>query len=212
MLEKLLPSIFQKKTRSNLNQENQQQRSLSKDSKEGVSLESDFDLISESQKLYIAPKFAIEITLVIRKFIVAVSVAFGVLLILNFTVSFMIQYQKGWQNRLVEKVDSYSEIEERAKSISDKTVAYKRFLNDRVVMYDKTAYAIDNIGTEITLTTLQVSPETFSLSVSSKNAVEITNLIIRYLDKGLVSEIVLESAAFDRSKSEYKVMLRGTFK
>lgn len=212
MLEKLLPSIFQKKIRSNLDQENQQQRSLSKDIKEDVSLDSNFDLISKSQKLYVAPKFAIELTLIIRKFIVAVSVAFGVLLILNFTVSFMIQYQKGWQNRLVEEIETYSDVEEKAKKISDKTVTYKKFLSSRVLISDKVDYVIDNIGPEIELNNFDLSQEGFSISITGKDAIDFTNLIVRYLESGLVAEIIINSASLDKSENIYKVMLRGNFK
>ena len=211
MLEKLLPSIFKKKIRSNLNQENQQ-RNLSNDKKEGVSLDSNFNLISKSQKLYIAPKFASEFILIIRKFIVGISVIFGVLLILNFTLSFIIQYQKGWQSKLVEEIETYSDIEEKAKRISDKTVMYKKFLSSRFLISDKVDYVIDNIGSEIELSNLDISQQGFSISISGKDAIDFTNLIVRYLEDGLVSEIVINSASLDKSDNVYKVMLRGNFK
>ncbi|HPD73905.1 MAG TPA: hypothetical protein P5014_02415, partial [Patescibacteria group bacterium] len=211
MLEKLLPSIFKKKIRSNLNQENQQ-RNLSNDNKESVSLDSNFNLISKSQKLYIAPKFASEFILIIRKFIVGISVIFGVLLILNFTLSFMIQYQKGWQSKLVEEIQTYSDIEEKAKRISDKTVMYKKFLSSRFLISDKVDYVIDNIGSEIELSNLDISQQGFSISISGKDAIDFTNLIVRYLEDGLVSEIVINSASLDKSENIYKVMLRGNFK
>lgn len=212
MLEKLLPSIFQKKTRSNLNQENQQQKNLSNDNKGGVSLESDFDLISKSQKLYITPKFASEFILIIRKFIVAVSVAFGVMLILNFTVSFMLQYQKGWQSRLVAEIETYSDIEERAKKISDKTVAYKNFLSNRFLISDKVGFVMDNLGSEIELSSFDVNQQGFSISISGKDAIDFTNLIVRYLESDMVAEIIINSASLDKSENIYKVMLRGNFK
>ena len=211
MLEKLLPSIFKKKIRSNLNQENQQ-RNLSNDKKEGVSLDSNFNLISKSQKLYITPKFASEFILIIRKFIVGISVLFGVLLILNFTLSFMIQYQKGWQSKLVEEIESYSDIEEKAKRISDKTITYKKFLSSRFLISDKVDYVLDNIGPEIELSNLDINQQGFSISISGKDAIDFTNLIVRYLEDGLVSEIVINSASLDKSDNVYKVMLRGNFK
>lgn len=212
MLEKLLPSILKKKIRSNLNQENQQQRNLSNDNKESVSLDSNFDLISKSQKLYITPKFASEFILIIRKFIVGISVLFGVLLILNFTLSFMIQYQKGWQSKLVEEIESYSDIEEKAKRISDKTITYKKFLSSRFLISDKVDYVLDNIGPEIELSNLDINQQGFSISISGKDAIDFTNLIVRYLEDGLVSEIVINSASLDKSENIYKVMLRGNFK
>jgi len=212
MLEKLLPSLFQKKTRPNPNQENQQQKNLSKESKEEVSLESDFDLISKSQKLYIAPKSASKFIVLIRKFIVGISVAFGVLLILNFTVSFMIQYQKEWQGRLVEEIETYSDVEEKAKRISDKTVAYKKFLSNRLLISDKVDYVMDNLGSEIELNSIDINQQGFSMSITGKDAIDFTNLIVRYLEGGLVSEIIINSASLDKSEDTYKVMLSGNFK
>jgi len=213
MLEKLLPSIFKKKKRSNPNQESQLQRNPNNSNKEeGVSLDSNFDLISKSQKLYIVPKFANDFIVIIRKFIVAVSVAFGVLLILNFTVYFMIQYQKGWQSKLVEEIETYSDIEEKARKISDKTVTYKKFLSNRSLISDKVDYIVDNIGSEIDFTNFDLNQQGFSISVSGRDAIDFTNLIVRYLEGGMVSEIIINSASLDKSENIYKVLLRGNFK
>ena len=212
MLEKLLPSIFKKKIRSNLNQENQQPRNLSDSNKEGASLDSGFNLISKSQRLYIAPKFASEFILIIRKLIIGVSVIFGVLLILNFTLSYMIKYQKGWQDRLVGEIETYADIEERAKKISDKTFIYKKSLSSRLLISGKVDHVLDNIGSEIELSSLDINQQGFSIVVSGKDAIDFTNLIVRYLESDLVTEIIINSASLDKSENIYKVMLRGNFK
>ncbi len=124
----------------------------------------------------------------------------------------MIQYQKGWQSKLVEEIQTYSDIEEKAKRISDKTVMYKKFLSSRFLISDKVDYVIDNIGSEIELSNLDISQQGFSISISGKDAIDFTNLIVRYLEDGLVSEIVINSASLDKSENIYKVMLRGNFK
>ncbi len=124
----------------------------------------------------------------------------------------MIQYQKGWQSKLVEEIETYSDIEEKAKRISDKTVTYKKFLSSRFLISDKVDYVIDNIGSEIELSNLDISQQGFSISISGKDAIDFTNLIVRYLEDGLVSEIVINSASLDKSDNVYKVMLRGNFK
>ena len=124
----------------------------------------------------------------------------------------MIQYQKGWQSKLVEEIETYSDIEEKAKRISDKTVTYKKFLSSRFLISDKVDYVIDNIGSEIELSNLDISQQGFSISISGKDAIDFTNLIVRYLEDGLVSEIVINSASLDKSENIYKVMLRGNFK
>jgi len=124
----------------------------------------------------------------------------------------MIQYQKGWQSKLVEEIETYSDIEEKAKRISDKTITYKKFLSSRFLISDKVDYVIDNIGSEIELSNLDISQQGFSISISGKDAIDFTNLIVRYLEDGLVSEIVINSASLDKSDNVYKVMLRGNFK
>ena len=124
----------------------------------------------------------------------------------------MIQYQKGWQSKLVEEIQTYSDIEEKAKRISDKTVMYKKFLSSRFLISDKVDYVIDNIGSEIELSNLDISQQGFSISISGKDAIDFTNLIVRYLEDGLVSEILINSASLDKSENIYKVMLRGNFK
>ncbi len=124
----------------------------------------------------------------------------------------MIQYQKGWQSKLVEEIESYSDIEEKAKRISDKTITYKKFLSSRFLISDKVDYVLDNIGPEIELSNLDINQQGFSISISGKDAIDFTNLIVRYLEDGLVSEIVINSASLDKSENIYKVMLRGNFK
>ena len=124
----------------------------------------------------------------------------------------MIQYQKGWQSKLVEEIETYSDIEEKAKRISDKTVTYKKFLSSRFLISDKVDYVLDNIGPEIELSNLDINQQGFSISISGKDAIDFTNLIVRYLEDGLVSEIVINSASLDKSENIYKVMLRGNFK
>jgi len=124
----------------------------------------------------------------------------------------MIQYQKGWQSKLVEEIESYSDIEEKAKRISDKTITYKKFLSSRFLISDKVDYVLDNIGPEIELSNLDINQQGFSISISGKDAIDFTNLIVRYLEDGLVSEIVINSASLDKSENIYQVMLRGNFK
>jgi hypothetical protein len=124
----------------------------------------------------------------------------------------MVDYQKRWQDRLVGEIDTYADVEERAKHISDKTLAYKKFLNNRVLMSDKIDFVFDNLRSGIELSNLQVNPSSFSISVAGGSALDFTNLILRYLEGDTVAEIIIESASLDKNESQYKVMLRGNFK
>ncbi len=124
----------------------------------------------------------------------------------------MIQYQKEWQGRLVEEIETYSDVEEKAKRISDKTVAYKKFLSNRLLISDKVDYVMDNLGSEIELNSIDINQQGFSMSITGKDAIDFTNLIVRYLEGDLVSEIIINSASLDKSEDTYKVTLSGNFK
>lgn len=124
----------------------------------------------------------------------------------------MIKYQKGWQDRLVGEIETYADIEERAKKISDKTFIYKKSLSSRLLISGKVDHVLDNIGSEIELSSLDINQQGFSIVVSGKDAIDFTNLIVRYLESDLVTEIIINSASLDKSENIYKVMLRGNFK
>jgi hypothetical protein len=50
------------------------------------------------------------------------------------------------------------------------------------------------------------------MSITGKDAIDFTNLIVRYLEGDLVSEIIINSASLDKSEDTYKVTLSGNFK
>ncbi len=71
---------------------------------------------------------------------------------------------------------------------------------------------MDNLGSEIELNSIDHNQQGFSMSITGKDAIDFTNLIVRYLEGGLVSEIIINSASLDKSEDTYKVMLSGNFK
>lgn len=231
MLEKFLPSFQKKKndrkqklqnqknpqnpqkSQEQLNLQNPRspQREKKKNEKE-ENLTPGFNLISQFQDFYVVPKYAEKLISLIRKFIVIVSVVFGILLIFNFVISYVIQFQKDWQEELVREIDSYAGVEEKAKRISDKTFLYKKFSNDRKLLSEKLNYVLDNIGPDVILEDVQMDHLGFALSLSGKSALDFTNLIVRYLEGNMLSEIVIVSANFDKSENDFNVRIDGVFK
>ena len=231
MLEKFLPSFQKKKndrkqklqnqknpqnpqkSQEQLNLQNPRspQREKKKNEKE-ENLTPGFNLISQFQDFYVVPKYAEKLISLIRKFIVIVSVVFGILLIFNFVISYVIQFQKNWQEELVQEIDSYAGVEEKAKRISDKTFLYKKFSNDRKLLSEKLNYVLDNIGPDVILEDVQMDHLGFALSLSGKSALDFTNLIVRYLEGDMLSEIVIVSANFDKSENDFNVKIDGVFK
>ncbi|HOD01356.1 MAG TPA: hypothetical protein PKH50_01405 [bacterium] len=188
------------------------QENPEKGNSEENNLEPGFNLISQFQNIHIVPEYASKLISLLRKFIIIVSVGFGVLLILNIVVSYVIGFQKNWQNELLPEIDSYAGVEEKARRISDKTVAYKKFFNERKLLSEKLSYTLDNIGNDVELKDMQLDQSGFELSLSGSSALSFTDLIIRYLDKDMLSEIVILSANFDKSKNDFNVRIRGVFK
>ena len=231
MLEKFLPSFQKKKndrkqklqnqknpqspqkSQEQLNPQNPRspQQEKKKNEKE-EKLAPGFNLISQFQDFYIVPKYVEKLISLIRKFIVIVSVVFGILLIFNFVISYVIQFQKDWQEELVREIDSYAGVEEKAKRISDKTFLYKKFSNDRKLLSEKLNYVLDNIGPDVILEDVQMDHLGFALSLSGKSALDFTNLIVRYLEGNMLSEIVIVSANFDKSENDFNVKIDGVFK
>ena len=164
MLEKFLPSFQKKKNDRKQKLQNQKNPQSPQKSQEQLNLQNPkspqrekkknekeenltpgFNLISQFQDFYVVPKYAEKLISLIRKFIVIVSVVFGILLIFNFVISYVIQFQKDWQEELVREIDSYAGVEEKAKRISDKTFLYKKFSNDRKLLSEKLNYVLDNV-------------------------------------------------------------------
>jgi len=140
------------------------------------------------------------------------SVVFGVILIFNFAASTVINFQKNLQKQLILEVDSYADVEEIAKSIDAKTLAYKKFSNERNPLLFKTEFVLDNIGPNIELKSMQIDSSGFSISFLGNSALDFTNLIMTYLEKDMLSEIIIRSASLDKSKDRFNVVLDGNFK
>jgi hypothetical protein len=149
---------------------------------------------------------------VVRNIIIFISISFGVMLIINFGAVTIINVQKLIQEKLLLEIEIFADVEEEAKKIDAKTVAYKKFANERQLILPKTQFVLDNIGSGIRLNSVDITSSNFALNLVSKTPLDITKLITEYLEGGIVSEIVIESASFDKSKEEFRVGLRGTFK
>jgi hypothetical protein len=134
------------------------------------------------------------------------------MLVLNFAAVTIISFQKVLQEKYVLEIESFGDVEERARNIDSKTVAYKKFSNERKVILPKVEFVFDNIGPDIELKNAEISSTSFLISFSGKSALDFTNLIIRYLEKDMLSEVIIRSASLDKSKNRFNVVLEGSFK
>ena len=140
------------------------------------------------------------------------SISFGVLLILNFVAYQIIKTQKDIQEDLISRVDSYADVEAKAREIDAKTLSYKKFSNQRKTILDKTKFILDNIGPDIQMKSVNISHINFTVYFSGKTALDFTKLITRYLEKDMLSEMIITSASLNTSEGRFNVSLTGNFK
>lgn len=212
MLKKLLPSIFEKKTDQSPSPQKQVPQNQGRPSNSEGSLESGFNLVSTPQKVYIVPKYATKLMLIIRNFIVLMSIIFGVTLILNYGATSIVEFQKNLQKQFLLEIDEYYGVEEKAKLISAKTLAYKRFSNERKPILSKSKFVLDNVGSKISLKNVDIRDFGFTINFTGEKPTDFTELILRYLDEDMLSQIVISSASYRKSENTYSVILEGTFK
>jgi hypothetical protein len=134
------------------------------------------------------------------------------MLVLNFVAVTIISFQKVLQEKYVLEIESYGDVEERARNIDAKTVAYKKFSNERKVILPKLEFVLDNIDSSIELKNMTITSSSFSISFSGRTALDFTNLILRYLEDDMLSEIIIRSASLDKSENRFNVVLEGNFK
>lgn len=109
-------------------------------------------------------------------------------------------------------INSYSDVEKRSKYIGDKTIYYKKILVEKKEIYPKVKYIMENIKDGVEFKSLSVEDTGFSIFVKVDNPLDFTNLIFRYLEGNVVSEIIIESASLDISDGRFSVYMRGIFK
>ena len=134
------------------------------------------------------------------------------MLFINFVTATIINFQKVIQEKHVLEIEVYGDVEERAKNIDAKTVAYKKFSNERKELLPKVEFVLDNIGSNIELKTMKITSSSFSISFSGKTALDFTNLIVKYLEQDMLSEVIIRSASLDKSENRFNVVLDGNFK
>ena len=210
MLEKLLPSIFKKKVEKNPQRQSVPQEERPSNSHDPV--DEGFNLIPFSQTNIISPSYAGPLIKWIRNIITVVSVVFAVVLLLNFALSYVVNYQKRWQDKLVSEMSLYDDIEVQAKEIDEKTVAYKNFLNSRKIFLDKFKYVMEKKGDYIDLKMLDIDQYGFTMVFSVDDAVSFTKLITAYIEGGLVTDVTIQSATMNTEKDAYNVSIHGRFK
>ncbi len=210
MLEKLLPSIFKKKAEKSPQSQSvpQEKRPSNADD----SFDEGFNLIPFSQTNIISPSYAGPVIKWVRKSIVFVSVVFVVVLLLNFALSYVVNYQKRWQDKLVSEMSLYDDIEIRAKNIDEKIVAYKDFLGSRKLLLDKFKYILEKRGDYVEIKNLDMDYYGFTMNFSVKDAVSFTKFITACVEGGMVSDITIQSATMSTEKDAFNVSIHGGFK
>jgi hypothetical protein len=176
------------------------------------SLDDGFNLIPFSQTNIISPSYAGPVIKWVRKLIVFVSVIFVVVLLLNFALSYVVNYQKRWQDRLVSEMSVYDDVGIQAKDIDEKIIAYKNFLGSRKIILDKFKYVLEKKGDHIEIKNLDIDHYGFTMNFSVKDAVSFTKFIAACIEGGMISDVTIQSATMNTEKSVFDVSIHGGFK
>jgi hypothetical protein len=146
------------------------------------------------------------------QFSVFVLGSFILISIVNIIFSMFLSAQKVEQNKLITGLEKLSVVEKDLINLNRKISFYKNSISSRKLLSDKTAFILDGLDPGFTLNSSEVANDKFSISLTGKNVFLFTQLIMRYLQNGPVSEISINSANYNPAKQEFMVELSGVFK
>ena len=146
-----------------------------------------------------------------RKFILVISIFFGVLLISNYLLDSKTDSLRKRQEELTLKVLRYFQVEKDAKDIYERSSYYIHKQDEKQKILGKTIFVFENINSGVSLSRLRIDGEKFSLSAQGKSPLVFTLLIANYLEGDVVSEIILKSASYNSRAEEFKVEMEGIF-
>ena len=133
-------------------------------------------------------------------------------MLLNFALSYVVNYQKRWQDRLVSEMSVYDDVGIQAKDIDEKIIAYKNFLGSRKIILDKFKYVLEKKGDHIEIKNLDIDHYGFTMNFSVKDAVSFTKFIAACIEGGMISDVTIQSATMNTEKSVFDVSIHGGFK
>ena len=183
-----------------------------KQSQNEVSLGTGLNLITGFQQDRLAPERTKKNAVLLRSFIIIASVVFGALIVINYLLILTINYQKKTQERLIRTVSSYAEVEERGRSIDEKTIFYKKTLNEKREISSKAGFITENLGYDVELRNLLLDHNSFSLSIRGATPFTFASLIARYLEGDVVSEVVIKTASLNAMEGNFDVVMEGSFR
>lgn len=169
------------------------------------------NLLSGVQGILSTPKETEDKISRYRKFILVISIFFGVLLISNYLLDSKTDSLRKRQEELTLKVLRYFQVEKDAKDIYERSSYYIHKQDEKQKILGKTIFVFENINSGVSLSRLRIDGEKFSLSAQGKSPLVFTLLIANYLEGDVVSEIILKSASYNSRAEEFKVEMEGIF-
>ncbi|MFC1700315.1 hypothetical protein ACFLZ4_01565 [Patescibacteria group bacterium] len=169
------------------------------------------NLLSGFQDILSTPKRTEEKISRYRKFILVVSILFGILLVVNYVLDSRVELLKDRQDVLSLKVLQYFQTETDAKDTHERTLYYLHKQEEKGKLLGKTSFVFEHIDSDVNLSRVMLDGEGFSVSAKGKTPFVFTRLFAKYLEGDIVSEIVLRSANYNSHADEFRVELEGKF-
>jgi hypothetical protein len=130
----------------------------------------------------------------------------------NFLFKIHLNNQKVEQNRLLLETNNLADKKKKVVTVDKKISFYKNSLTSRESIAEKTHFVLDNIVPSLVVVDAEITSKGFKVSLTGNNIYLFTQLIMAYLQDGVVSEIGISSAVFNPENKEFNVVLLGAFK
>jgi len=144
--------------------------------------------------------------------IVFVSALFALILFYNFYLDLRLADNKADLDILFAEASQYEEERLLALQIDKKVSSYKNIVDNRKLFGNKTEVVLSSLAPGMEVLDFRIDEAQFVIVVKGTEVLSFSKLINRYLDSGLLAQIVLISADLSPSENSFTVELRGDFK
>jgi len=170
------------------------------------------NLLTGFQQSILTPKYVVDFTTTLRRFVIGVFVFLGLVIFLNLGLSFILTSQKTQQAALVSKISSYSDLGKTAKEIDSKTIYYKKLLSLRKKISPKVQFLTEKLSSVVDVRELRITNNDFVVISVGDGPYTFTKLISSLLEGKTVTEISLKSVNLNVITGKFEVEMGGKFR
>lgn len=130
----------------------------------------------------------------------------------NVILDLQLKHLKNKQDTVVTSIKELSDVEQKVLRTNRKVSYYKQFLENRRLLSDVSTSLFEDVPPSVSFTSVQIEQKRFLVVSESSDVISFTSLIANYLEKGFVSEVILQSANFNPRDGIYTIEFEGILK